>query len=229
MFMMSGSIHYEVEIPIIEATLDEMQQVCPVALNAGVRSELRQIGFGHTERTEMIRPELAAVMQVLGELIQLTTKRRVGPLVARLAQMAALHDHQRPADEHVYEALLHEMKVGFEPTWRENISSGRIDVGLVGMHLRRIRSRLRDGYAGLRGGSRQHELGYILPLLATVFRSIGGRITVRSHRLKKDGRWVLIPTPFMAFVQTFADRLPQLDGAYRVDVGPLIRTARREL
>lgn len=219
-FLLAGSIYYEVDAPALDPMFEEMQRLGGRPLSEEARCELRDLTFAHTERIEMVRPKLPAVQAILSKLLRLTAARDTNAFVEWISKMAALPEDSLPAEQYVYEALLYEMGVTFEPAWREKVRHGDIGLAEVGSRLRILRARLSTGHRGMRGGKRQHEFGYALEKLARIYGAIGGTVTASSH-MNGAGEWIE-STRFVRFAKTFIDRLKLHPGVQRVDVGRLI-------
>lgn len=219
-FLLAGLIDYGVDVPISDSTFEEMQRCGGRLLSEETRCQLHQVAFSHTERIEMVRPKLADAQATLRYLISLTVADDANGFIAWLSRMAALPENKSPAEQYVYETLLTEIGVTFEPAWREKVRLGEIGLAQIGGRLRIMRNRLSAGYRGVRGGCRQHELGYALATLARVYRGIGGKTTASSH-MNRAGEWIE-STKFVRFAKACIERLPLLPGVQRVDVGRLI-------
>ncbi len=222
--LLTGSIHYQVPPSISSEALNKMECEFNVELNDDVRASLKQIAFGHDERVATIRPRLRGVILVITGVIRFVNRSDVDGLANRLSAMAALREHESPEEEYVYEYLCHEMRLILPTSWREHIRSD-VELRDVGNHMKKLRARLIKHGKTVRGGSRQHEFGYLLVPLADVCKAIGKRITASSHQ-NWDGRWVEF-TAFARFAKAFIDQLPRPEGVHKVDVGRLIHRARR--
>jgi hypothetical protein len=89
----------------------------------------------------------------------------------------------------------------------------------------RVRLRLKGAYHGKRGGSRDHDLGWVISRLATIYVSAGGKITASSQIRPGAGYdeplWIA-NSSFIQFCRVFIGFLPHAETASLVDVGQLI-------
>jgi hypothetical protein len=100
-------------------------------------------------------------------------------------------------------------------------------IGLV-----QVRSRLQNTYHGKRAGSRDHDLGWVIPVVAEIYTSAGGMITASSRFVREprpnESHWQ-DDSNFIRFCKAFVDCLPCPEAARSVDVGRLVRRALRFL
>lgn len=232
MRMQTGSIHYRVSIELTRAQLHRVQRAGGLSPSEQTRDLLEQVAFTWTERCEMRWADFQEVRAIFDKLLLLAAKRDPDALIDLVERLATFSEETHPSEAYVYDTILSELGIGFEPAWREQVRNGEIDTRALYARLKATRDRMDAGYRGRRGGSRDHDLGWLLSRLATIYVRAGGKITV-WWRLNDLGGTAdpafVYDSPFVRFARAFIALLQRRPGVTNVDVGALVMAALPDL
>lgn len=238
--MVSGFIDYEVESPLSEAALDDIEALLRADLRnrnrrrskkledrlSNLREQLRELARSLVERRAMRRPVFRVVCKILDRLLRHAAGHKVATFLALERHLASCSEETHPSEAYVYDLIRYELSVRAAPEWRARIEAGGIDLSQLCSPLAEVRRRLAAAYAGRKGGTRQHELGWVLDRLATIYHEAGGEVTVSSHISPRAGPneagWVSA-TDFTRFVENFVAKLPGDGTRSGVNVGNLAK------
>lgn len=228
MRMQTGSIDYPAQIQLSHAQLDQVQRAGGLHPLEQTRDLLEQVAFTWTERCEMRWADFQEVRAIFDKLLLLAAKRDPDALIDLVERLATFSEETHPSEAYVYDTILSELGIGFEPAWRRKVRNGEIDPGTIYGQLKKIRNRLNSAYAGCRGGSRDHDLGWLSMRLAGIYTMGGGTITAWSrlndHSGAADPAYVY-DSAFVRFAKAFIVLLPPRPGMLPIDVGRLVKSA----
>jgi hypothetical protein len=226
--MQTGSIDYPTGMGISDAELDRVEAAGERLLDETRRDNLRDIANSWVERRAMVRPEFAPVRKIFDALIQYASSECRALFLAEVSRLGALNENTCPAEAYVFDAILTEFGITFLATWREAIEGGRTNLFTIADQLGVIRSRLQAAYGGRRGGSRDHDLGWVIARLATIYAAAGGVVSASSHirpQARYDQPLWIESTRYTRFCGTFVALLPNPPGVHRPDIGRLVHRA----
>lgn len=223
--LQSGYIDHEVQVRLHDEGLEALSTVGKVKLDWKHRDSLRNLAFSWLERRSMIRPDYARVRDILDRLAILAAKDKPDEFLALVEEIASCPEESHPAEAFVYDAMLSELKIHFEPAWREGVRNGRISLAQVRGRLAQIRDRLGRTYKGKHGRSRDHDLGWVIVRLAEIYEAAGGKITASSRfnpKARPDQAMWYDDSDLIRLARAFVEFLPHKPG---VDVGNLVHRA----
>lgn len=100
----------------------------------------------------------------------------------------------------------------------------------IAIDLRVLQSNLQKGYQGLKGGHRDHDLGWVIMELALVYERAGGILTsgvVNVADVKPYEASHKVDSKFIRFMRAFHDRLPENPLGAHGKIGRLLHEHRK--
>jgi hypothetical protein len=222
----AGTIEHEVEVTVSCESLTCIENCGEVLLPESARQGLRELAFTWTERRDMARPDYSTVIKILNRLIRLSKRKETDELLLLTEKLASACEDTAPSQAYVYDRMVDAFKIPFHAAWRDRIRSGRVGLSEVLTQLLRIRKNLKDVYGNKKGRTRDHDLGWVIPSLAVIYHSAGGRISASSrfnYQAKHNEPSWIDTSKFIRFARAFVAVLPKNGHARRTRVGRLIR------
>lgn len=221
----SGSIDFQVETVWNDALFSELEAAGQASLPPACREDLKQLAFSWIERRSMARAAYRPVRAMLEQLRTAAAKNRTEKFLALLPDYANSANAGCPNAAYVHDLLSYELRIVFEPSWRDEVLSGQRCLHSLGETIKTLRDNLDHHYGGKKGGTRDHDLGWVLYRLANIYRSAGGKISASTKADFSSSAFSLphvTDSNFIRFAKVFIHHLPSRP---LVDVGNLIKRA----
>ncbi|MFA7306369.1 MAG: hypothetical protein WC026_06810 [Hyphomicrobium sp.] len=221
----NGSIQHPIEarsLPVM--VCEQLGRVGGIQLPDVLIERLNHLRFSWSERHAMARADYGQTVLVLEALHRLATPTRVEEFVVLGAQLAPIDDDSNPEEAFARFVLARNFGVWNDAEWRAQLLSGAIRIADVREFLRTQINDLHDTYGRIKGGERNHDLGWVLFELAQIYDAAGGKVTaywgIRPKGHEEVGQWHT-DSRFVRFCLIFLEHLNPLP--MDVDVGGLIR------